>query len=73
MQFLTFELGRDGLDDREGWFWLTEAYAWNVALFGTLPPREFDDQLTAVCGDPEYEKEYEDGDEGERDDPKILQ
>jgi len=43
-----------------------------VALFGTLPPREPpDDQLTAVLGDPEYEKEYEDGEEEERDDPLI--
>lgn len=44
-----------------------------MALFGTLPPREFDDQLTAVLGgDPEYEKEYEDGEEEERDDPEVL-
>jgi len=73
-QFLTFELGRDGLDDREGWFWLTEAYAWKVAWFGTLPPRELDDQLTAVLGDgdPEYEKCMEDGEDEERDEPACL-
>ena len=39
-----------------------------------MPPRELDDQLTAVLGDgdPEYEKCMEDGEDEERDEPADL-